>query len=40
MALALFAYLIMVVQEQAATIKMLQQRVNSLEVRFGIAQQK
>ena len=35
-ALALFAYLIMKVQDQAATIKVLQQRVQSLETRLGL----
>lgn len=35
-ALGLFAYLIMKVQDQAATIKVLQRRVASLETRLGL----
>jgi hypothetical protein len=35
-ALALFAYLIMKVQDQAGTIKVLQRRVASLETRLGL----
>ena len=35
-ALALFAYLIMVVQDQAGTIKVLQNRMKVLESRLGL----